>query len=153
MIEVYLTKAIRSFLTDVCKDYALETEDGQKKAPKVVNGYLPYESDSEQDFPFVIVRAESAETDEGTTQVDVSIIIGVYAGDDDSNPVGHDVCLEIMARIRTALVGLPYQLLDNRYQLRLPISWGMPGEQPYPYWQLNMTTQWVIKNPRPWSSE
>ena len=122
MIEVYLTKAIRTFLKDVCKDYSLETEDGQKKAPKVVNGYLPYESDSEKDFPFVMVRADSASTDGDMTDVNVDIIIGTYVPDD-TYPVGHDVCLEIMARIRTALVGLPEQLLEKRYQLQMPISW------------------------------
>ncbi len=152
MIEVYLTKAIRSFLTDVCKDYALGTEGGETRTPKIVNGYLPYESDSEQDFPFVIVRADSASTDGDMTDVDVDIIIGTYVPDD-THPVGHDVCLEIMARIRTALVGLPEQLLEKRYQLQMPISWDMPAEQPYPYWQLNMSTKWSIHNPRPWSSE
>lgn len=161
MIEINLTKSLCSFLGDLFRDYELPVWDvkknafGKPRAPKVFNGSFPLRNSggsADSDIPCIVVRPESADTDYDVTSVDVSIAVCVFAGDMEK-PVGLDTAMEAMTRIRTALVSLPYQILDDRYQLRLPIKWSGLDEQPFPYWQINMTTSWVIPNPRPWRYE
>lgn len=66
---------------------------------------------------------------------------------------GHEYCLNVMARIRTALCSLPGMVLANRYRLQHPIKWSTYAEQPYPYWQLDMQTTWDIRTPQPIDKE
>lgn len=152
MIEIHLTRAIRRFLTKVCEEYLLETAKNGNRKPKIVNGYLPPKrAGADDDVPFILVRAESASADESAISVDVSIVIGIFSKQDDGDVVGHDIVLEIISRIRTALMRLPNQILENRYMLDMPIEWDNVADQPYPNWQMAMTTHWVMPNPRPWS--
>lgn len=152
MIEIHLTRAVRRFIEEVCKGYALETEKNGSRPPKVINGYLPPKrSGSPDDVPFILVRAESAKSDEESTVVDVSIVVCAYAGEEDGEVFGHDIVLEIISRIRTALMAIPNQILENRYMLNMPIEWDNVAEQPYPHWQMMMTTHWIMPNARPWS--
>lgn len=150
MVENELTRAIRSFIDDVVKNYVLPTKSGETRSPKVINGYLPPKRTGvADDFPFVLVRADEGTSDQEATEVKVSIIIGTYSADYD----GHEYCLNILARIRTALASMPGLLLAKRYQLRLPITWSTYAEQPYPQWQLDMTTTWLIRTPEPGNEE
>lgn len=156
MVENELTRAIRALVAEAVKDFALPTkpergsEEGVPRAPKVVNGYLPPKrSGQEDDFPFVLVRAEEGATDLDSTEVKVSIIVGTYSEEFD----GHEHCLNVMSRIRTALCSLPGMTIAHRYRLQHPIKWNTYGEQPYPYWQLDMQTTWNIRTPQPIDQE
>lgn len=150
MVENELTRAIRAFLSEVLKDYAFPTKSGPTRAPQVINGYLPPKrTGSEDDFPFVLVRADEGTSDQESTEVKVAIIIGTYSTDYD----GHEYCLNVLARLRSALTSLPGLLLAGRYQLRLPLMWTTYADQPYPQWQLDIQTSWLIRTPVPVSPE
>ena len=148
MVENLLTGAIREFVAETLKEMVLPNELNGERGVHVFNGYLPHKEPakvSDDLFPFVVVRADEGESDEDGTLVTVSIIIGVYSEADD----GHEFAFNIMSRIRTALTSLPGLVLQGRYQLRYPIKWGTFSEQPYPQWQIDMQTQWLIRTPRP----
>lgn len=146
MLETHLALALGVFIEEVVKDFRLPTKtDKAGRAPKVIDGYLPPKrSANDDDFPFVIVRAEEGTSDRGQTTVTVSFIIGGYSTETD----GYMHCLEVMERIRGALCQLPNQTLNARYQLTFPIEWRNVPEQPYPYWQIELTTRWTFNSPQ-----
>lgn len=156
MVENELTRAIRELVAEAVKNFSLPTKpergsaEGDLRAPQVVNGYLPPKRTGQRDdFPFVLVRADEGATDQDSTEVRVSIIVGTYSEEYD----GHEYCLNVMSRIRTALCSLPGMTLANRYRLKHPIKWSTYAEQPYPYWQLDMQTTWYIRTPQPIDQE
>lgn len=146
MIEQELAKSLREFIKNAVKDLRLPVEKEKKpRAPKIIDGYLPPKrSDNSDDFPFVIVRPESAISEYGTTIVTVAIIIGCYTTEYD----GHEYCLNVMSRIRNALTMMKNGTLDERYILNFPIKWDLVPEQPYPQWQLDMETTWCFNTPQ-----
>lgn len=145
MVENKLTLALREFIKEAVKNFRLPVENGKIRAPQVINGYLPpKQSGNLDDFPYVIVRPEKGSSEREATEVTVSIIIGCYAEDYD----GYEYCLNVMARIRHALAELENNILANRYVLQFPISWEMVPGQPYPEWQLDMTTHWDFNSPK-----
>lgn len=145
MVESNLVLDLGIFIEDALKGLRLQTKKGELRAPQVVDGYLPPKRTLEDDdFPFVIVRAEGGTSELEVTTVTVSLIIGCYTTETD----GYAHCLEIMQRIRLALCQLPCRVLKRRYQLEYPISWSNVPEHPYPQWQLEMTTKWIINTPQ-----
>lgn len=151
MIEVYLTKALREFIKAAVKDFRLPVEKGEIRAPQILNGELtpkqyiePNQSERKDDFPFVVVRPEGATTERERTEVTVSIVIGCYTKEFD----GHDYCLNVMSRIRNALTAMENGTLDQKYILQFPIEWDNIPQQPWPQWQIIMTTRWVFNTPQ-----
>lgn len=164
MVEIELCRALRSFIEDAVKDLQLPAEptseqvktgEAEKAAkdeyafrrvPKVVNGYLPPKrSQQAQDFPFIVVRPDEGDADRESARVTVSIIFGAYSEAAD----GYEHCLNMMVRVRNALMALPCLTLDERYQLRETVSWQNFAEQPWPYWQIDMKTHWQVQSPQP----
>lgn len=144
MIENLLTKALREKIADVVKDYRLPVKNGEMRCPTVFNGYLPPKrSNTQDDFPFVVVRADSGKSEREQTELSVSIIIGCYTDEFD----GHEYCINVMTRIKNALLSMPNETLDNRFVLQYPIEWNLLSEQPYPQWQLDMSTKWIYRTP------
>ena len=101
MVENELTRAIRELVAKAVKNFALPTKpergfaEGELRAPQIVNGYLPPKRQgSKDDFPFVLVRADEGSTDQDSTEVRVSIIVGTYSEEYD----GHEYCMNVMSR-------------------------------------------------------
>lgn len=146
MTENELSKALRVLIEKEVSEYRLPVKNGEPRSPRVLNGYLPPKrSGTDDDFPFVIVRPDSGETEADQVKVTVDVIIGCYTEEFD----GHEYCLNVMQRIRTALMSLPNGILDSRYVLEFPIKWSNFAEQPYPFWQFDMETKWVYTPPQP----
>lgn len=146
MLERNLALSLGVFIEDALKDTRFPTKTKDViRAPKVFDGYLPPKKTlPDDDFPFVVVRADAGTSDRGQTTVTVSLIIGCYTTETD----GYAHCLEIMEKIRLALCKMENQTLDRRYQLEFPITWSNVPEQPYPQWQLEMTTKWTFNTPQ-----
>jgi hypothetical protein len=149
MQENLLCDALRSYIEMSLSSFKLEAVRKNGEEPKLVqlkliDGYLPPKrSTSNEDHPFVLVRPDGATTDDGVTQAEVSIVIGVWQSEFN----GHRDCISAMAKIRQALFELPARTLANRYQLNGPVVWENLAEQPWPYWQLNMKTTWLMRGP------
>lgn len=144
MIENNLTKALREKIEDVVKDFRLPVKNGEPRCPVVFNGYLPPKRHGvDDDFPFIVVRPDNGSNERDSAKMTVSIVVGCFT--EDLN--GFEDCIEVMTRIRAALVSMPNGILDNRYMLQFPITWDLLREQPYPQWQLNMETSWEYRTP------
>lgn len=150
MVENLLTDALLAFLKDALKEFVLESEESGERTLRFFEGYLPAREskgdDADDDlFPYVLVRPDSGETDQNSTMVSISIIVGAYSERSD----GYKYAMNVMTRIRTALCSLPGLVLDGRYQLRFPFKWENYPEQPYPQWQIDMKTNWLFRTPLP----
>lgn len=162
MNEVLLCDALRSFLEDALKDLAMRGKDGKFHPPKIVNGYLPLrkrrrpnESPEDDEYPFVIVRAESGqlereESGQASNTTHVTFIVGAYSDPENlEDENGHEFCLNALTRIRGAFGTLKGLCLEGKYILKYPIVWKLLPEQPYPYWILEIETTWVFVGERP----
>lgn len=146
MNENDLAEELRTLIENVVEDYRLPVKNGSPRPPTVLNGYLPPKrSGQNDDYPFVLVRPESGNSEEEQTDVNVSIIIGCYTEEFD----GHEYCLNIMQRIRTALTSLPNGILADKYVLNFPFTWKNYEDQPYPQWLLEIETKWAFNTPQP----
>jgi hypothetical protein len=144
MIENHLAENLRNLIEGAVKDFRLPVKNGEPRAPKVFNGYLPPKrSGGDDDFPFVLVRADKGSTNEDSTETKLTIIIGCYTEEFD----GHEYCLNIMQRVRMALATLPCGVLGGKHILQFPISWENFEEQPYPQWFIEMETTWKTNTP------
>lgn len=156
MVEIELCRALRAFIEDAVKDLVLPCAiEGDKepdhdyeasRVPTVFNGYLPPKRRTDKkDFPFIVVRPDQGESDRDSTRVTVSIIFGAYSETSD----GYEHCLNMLSRVRGALMSMPTLTLAGKYQLREEISWSNFAEQPWPYWQIDMKTEWLFQSVQP----
>ena len=150
MLETNLALELGVFIEDALKDLRLPTKkEGVLRPPKVFDGYLPPKrslrgkDEENDDFPFVVVRVDDGISERGMTTATVSLIVGCYTTETD----GYAHCLEVVQRIRLALCQLENHTLNKRFQLVFPIEWNNVPEQPYPQWQLEMTTKWAFSTP------
>lgn len=147
MIVNLLTKALREKIAEAVKDFRLPVENGAERSPRILNGYIPpKQMQPDDDFPVVMVRADDGRVniEDGTAETTVAIFIGCYFEGAD----GHEFCLNVMQRIAIALTTLPASTLDNRYILQ-SIDWKNIDDQPYPFWELQMSTKWSYIAPQP----
>lgn len=140
---VGLCDALRIRIEEATKLLSLESKNKTFRAPEIVNGFVPPKrSDAEAKQPFVVVcPAEGRIEDEGFHRVKVSIIVGIRSEEFDA----HEWLLTVSHRIIQNLRERP--TLANRYVLEYPLTWDQMFEQPYPYWQLMMLTEWTIPTP------
>lgn len=152
MVELELCRALRSFIEDAVKDLILPVKDEEEgRTPTVFNGYLPAKKPGDRGdvekkyFPFILVRPDTGTSDRESTRVTVSLIFGAYSKDDS----GYEHCMNMLTRVRNALMSMPFLTLAERYQLQDEISWENYPDQPWPYWQVDMKTQWLFVSPQP----
>ena len=145
MVTNMLTKALRVLCTDAVKDFRLESKDGKLATPQVLNGFLPPKrSTDKEDFPFVIVRPEQGIGERESEEIHVSIIVGCYSEEFD----GFEYGINVIERIKEKICSLPSETLAERYQMRYPVKWSMPTDQPWPQWQIEMETVWIMNSPQ-----
>lgn len=145
MIEQELTRCLGEFLGQALEDFGLENKSGTLRAPQIINGYLPPKrSSADDDFPFVVIRPDSGTANQDSVSVELTIIIGCYSEKTD----GYMNCLNVMTRIRNALLSLEGGILGGRYVLNGDVSWKNTDEQPWPQWNLFVTTNWLMRSPR-----
>lgn len=149
MVENQLTDALREYIEAAVKDLRLPVKNGtcgEERVPQVLDFDLPPKRSGEKDdFPFVIVRADSGEIEAEQSEIDVYIIVGCYSDDFTAN---RD-CLNVMSRIRNALTMLPNGILADKYELQYPLKWTLHGEQPNPQSQLDMLVKFAYMTPMP----
>ena len=149
-MELELVSSIVNLLQKEFSSFALPTRgesqeiDGPRRQLNFFEGYLPSKEDFKDDvYPFVLVKADSAETDGQKTQVAVSFVVGTYG----KESCGYKDAMNVMNKIRQCLLPCSQSCLNGCFNMLLPVSWSITEEQPWPYWQLKMATQWVIYDP------
>lgn len=140
-----LCDALRTRIGEATATLRLETENLEvpPRAPVIVNGFLPPKrSTQEPENPFIIVRPKDGRIpDDGYNLAKVRIIVGTFSEEYDA----HEYCIIVFERIMRALREQP--TLDRRYTLEYPLTWDLFDEQPYPFWQLVGTTEWIVPTP------
>lgn len=153
MNEIGLCTALKELVEGVAARFRLSNNQGEPVVPKVYSGFLPLETDDDKHFPYVLIRHESSSTDWEGTVVNVAITAGAYCeGRDESGEAGmkmqgHYDCLNLLSAIRSELTNQPAETLAEKYVLLNPIEISTPSDQPFPYWQVDMTTKWHLPSP------
>lgn len=149
MQEMELCRDLRARLADVTQHLQLEADSNliEYKAPRIVDGFLPPArsrgpKEEEPEFPFIIVRPSAGQTNASrATTATVKIMVGCYDEDYD----GHQYALLVLAAIRRGLMEQP--TVGSVFRLEMPFEWELPDDQPWPQWQLEITTRWTIATP------
>lgn len=149
MIENLLIEDLVKYLKKTFNDNLLPSEQGDLIMPNIVDGWLPHKRNncqSDRDFPFIIVRPkDGSTTDQSNSQAKIVFLIGAYSEEYD----GYKHVMQILARLRTALFGLPSLTLNNKYRLEYPLKWVLFDDQPWPEWALKVESNWTVYTPQP----
>lgn len=144
---VGLSEALARRLEEVVKDLRLppQRDASAPRVPLVIRGFPPTKrANGEAEQPFVIVCPADGQVESyNEHRVRVGIVVGVFEEEDFA--AGADWLLVFAERIIQSLQEKP--TLEKRYVLRHPISWNIMFDQPYPLWQLEMMTEWVVQAP------
>ena len=173
MIEINLLDALVTELSEVFKDYELPAKSGLLQNVKVFAQYLPQPSaiefndddddndngeiapqgyapaDIEANFPCVIVKLDDTTIkEEGTldsVRINVRFLVGIY----DNNPdcQGYRDVLSIIEKTQQYLLGMPNRILQNRYQLQMPMRSYLFEEQAWPVYFGQIETVWETGRP------
>lgn len=147
-----LLREIRTFLQELFADSAFrnpavedETEEGAFISPRLFIGALPpkrKQGQTNEDFPFIVVRAPSGEDGEENSDIQTQIICGIYTAEDEEG--GTNDIHNALDKIRSNL--LQQRILGGTFELQLPLSWttGQDEErnQPHPYYLGEITANW-----------
>ena len=146
MVVNDFTDALKGRIAEAVKDLVLPVKNGKPRPPKVVEGYLPPKrSGADDDFPMVLVRPESGETEREENKISAVLIVGCWSEEFD----GYKHCVNVMERIKSALATMENGTLADKYILQYPIKWKLAEEQPYPLWQLEMELSFAHRAPQP----
>lgn len=168
MIEQFLIHDLADYLRKVLAEERLETpvdatpdaapagslfkvEHDQKEitsqlVPIVVyEGFIPPKTTLEPDHPFVCVSPTAGTVDNGRTELQVTITVGVYAED----MKGYQDALHIYRALTTALVSLKNNRLGDKYERSTQMSWQWAQDRDDPYWSVNIDTTWWIYTNEP----
>lgn len=145
MVVNEFTADLIAKVEDAVKDLLLPVQKGEVRPPKVIEGYLPPKrSGVDDDFPCVIIRPEKGEVEENAANISAVLIVGCWSEEFD----GYKHCVNVMERIKSALVTMENGTLADKYILQYPIKWELAPEQPYPFWQLEMGLSFAHRAPQ-----
>lgn len=141
---VGLNEALSKRIEEATHDLSLETREGDFVSPQVVTGFAPPpREEGSPKSPFIVaVPVKGDIGNDGYHRVKMGIVISVYSKDFRAA----DWLTTIASRIIRNLREKP--TLADRYLLEYPIEWDMMfDEQPYPFWQIQMLTEFTIPAP------
>ncbi|AIF51254.1 hypothetical protein [Pelosinus sp. UFO1] len=126
----------------------LETKNKTCRAPQVVEGYLPPKNPKDpqgiEDFPYVIARYLSDESQSEGSMAQVKLICGIYSEDDQQ---GWRDLVNAMDAIKTHL--LSKRFFGGCFEIELPLKRVIPEEQGAPEWvgwlTLNISTPNILE--------
>ena len=99
----------------------------RQQLPRIVQD----DEDTDQFFPYFIVRIETGHTpsDNEPWDVTVDILLGIF--DDDTQNDGHIVIADMIQKITDYFVAYP--LLDHKYRALQDMDFALQDEDTYPY--------------------
>jgi hypothetical protein len=124
------------------------TPDGETAAVSVFAQNLP-KRDSEDDddpFPYIIVRLDSGDIENQTSDYKVSVFLLVGVFDDSKNNQGHKTVLEMIELIQRHYEETP--LLDGQFVFTDPFHWALQDEESYPFFFGGVEISFSVPAPR-----
>lgn len=116
-------------------------QDIPKRKQEIRKGALmPEETETEDPYPFCIVKMESGGIFDRAQKVSVMLIIAIF--NDDAQNQGQQELLNVIHRIAERFIKDP--VLKDRYSMdqKTGISWILDDEDRYPYFVGGMTMKW-----------
>lgn len=116
-------------------------QDIPKRKQEIKKGALmPDEEETEDPYPFCIVKMESGGIFSEAQKVSVMLIIATY--NDDTQNQGQQELLNVIQRIAERFIKDP--VLKDRYRMdqKAGINWILDDEDRYPYFVGGMTMKW-----------
>lgn len=142
MTELMLLDSLKKELSNLVKEYDLNTKNNTKTAPSVYEGYLPIknkDTKEESGYPFIILRLIECE-DNTESIAKIKIIIGTY--DESVESDGWKDVLNIYNKVKIFLIENP--IIEKKFMFKEKIKFNLPEEQPYPYFIGEMITEWQM---------
>ena len=117
---------------------------GPERSVRVFDSYLPIkEEETEDPYPFVIVRPTASVVENERITVEVSLIVGTFAADSR----GFQDALNVSSAIRNSLLQFTQSPLAEKFYLMPKLEWRTLEDQPWPYWQMEIKTTWATDFP------
>ena len=153
-----LLREIKSVLQGLFADAAYRNpgvdDEGDPDAfisPRIYIGSLPPKrkhGQTNEDFPFLVVRAIQGEDQNDYSEVSAEIIAGIYTAQDEE--AGSNEIQNIIDRVRIRF--LQHRMLADRFELQMPINWSTGSDeernQPHPYYVGQISTTWRYVQPQ-----
>jgi hypothetical protein len=148
MNALKLQDAIVNDLQKLFSKRKYPTPDGENAAVSVFAQNLP-KRDSEDDddpFPYIIVRLDSGDIENQTSDYKVSVFLLVGVFDDSKNNQGHKTVLEMIELIQRHYEDTP--LLDGQFVFTDPFHWALQDEESYPFFFGGVEISFSVPAPR-----
>lgn len=116
-------------------------QDIPKRQQAIRKGALmPEEEETDDPYPFYIVKAESGGMFSGAQSVSIMLIFGIF--NDDKQNQGQQELLNVIHKIAERFIKNP--VLQNKYRMdqNAGIGWILDEEDRYPYFVGGMTMKW-----------
>lgn len=146
MIPLILQQSLADTCREVFKDDLFRDTDNKLVPLNVYEQYLPRKKNNrnEEKFPYCIVKLQEGEHEEvfepGLSQV--LFIFGFF--DEDDNFSGYKDVANSLNKLISNLERNP--VINDQFQLKLPIRWALHEEDTYPYYFGAVETTWEIPN-------
>lgn len=146
MSSLFLEKSLVAFLKEkVSPTIKLANKHGQKVHPAVYSGFLPPKGDDlEVEFPFLLVRLNSFNTD-GNSNCTVQVGIFICTYDASRDFQGYQDGVLLAERIRRML--LQKRVLDNKFEIDPNVLGALPDQQAWPQWQTELNVSFTYAAP------
>lgn len=114
-------------------------QDIPKRQQAIRKGALmPEEEETEDPYPFCIVKAESGDIFIEAQRVSIMLILAVF--NDDTQNQGQQELLNVIHKISERFIKDP--VLKDMYRMEDGIEWVLDDEDRYPYFVGGMTMKW-----------
>lgn len=114
-------------------------QDIPKRQQVIRKGALmPEEEETEDPYPFCIVKAESGDIFIEVQRVSIMLILAVF--NDDTQNQGQQELLNVIHKISERFIKDP--VLKDMYRMEDGIEWVLDDEDRYPYFVGGMTMKW-----------
>ena len=155
MREIELIQAIKKRCSEALINLRFNTEQKNKpkRCPKTIRGwnlpaggnaFVESDNDVEKQNPFIIVRPQTG-NDSARDELKASMLIIVQVYNDESDFTGYEDLLICMNRIYDSIKNNP--VLENTFIYNEgSFQWSLNEEQPFPIWQMGITTDWTLPN-------
>lgn len=114
-------------------------QDIPKRQQAIRKGaFMPEEEETEDPYPFCIVKAESGGIFSCAQRVSIMLILAIF--NDDKKNQGQQELLNVIHKISERFIKDP--VLKDMYRMEDGIEWVLDDEDRYPYFVGGMTMKW-----------
>lgn len=117
---------------------------GENAGISVFEQHLPkrLDDESEDPFPYIIVRLDSGGIDTQTDPHKVAVLLLVGIFDDSIKNEGHKAVMEIIEKIQNHYEAEP--VLAGQFRRTDPFNWALQDEESYPYFFGAANLTWAL---------